>query len=86
MNKTLTCFQKDDYKICITEATTSDILSIIVSARHTSSMDILTATRVYCLYPDLLDAGENILMVPNHYPCHIGGGESFASFNDGGGR
>lgn len=58
-------------------------MRIVVAARHTSSMDILTPTRVYCLYPDLLDHRENFVMDPHNYPSHIGGDNSFIVFNYG---
>ncbi|KAF9472623.1 hypothetical protein BDN70DRAFT_900401 [Pholiota conissans] len=46
--------------IYLLESKTDDILPIILSAPYTAMMDVLSGSRIYCFYPDLLVRGENI--------------------------
>jgi hypothetical protein len=53
-------FQADNKTLYLLESKTNETLPLVLSAPFTSMMDILSSTRIYCLYPDLLVSEENL--------------------------
>lgn len=48
--------------VSLIESKGPSVLPVILQAPHTSSFNILTSTRFYCLYPTLFANGESIRM------------------------
>jgi hypothetical protein len=57
-------------------------MPIILSSPHTSGMDFLTSSRIYCLYPTLLQRGENIIVSRSNL-FYEGPDTGFLPFNFG---